>query len=126
MRMVLSTALAATALVAAFPALAQSGQYETWQSVHGFEAGDTGGSRHFQGLTVSWDARPSSTNGRMYVHGEFCNYGGNRDWQGGMRLTHIEPDRAHLTIRVPAGECITRSEILPTGVDAIYIWLSEH
>lgn len=109
-----------------FGGSASAQSYETWTSVSGFEPGDEGATMvTSEGLTVSWVAERSYADGRMKVIGEFCNNSGF-DWEGGMRLTHIEPDRAHLTLRVPARDCVKREEIIPTGVDRIYIFLNEY
>ena len=70
-------------------------------------------------------AEPSYADSRMKVVGEFCNATGY-DWEGGMRLTHIPPERGHLTLSVPARECVTREEIIPTGVDSIYVLLDQY
>lgn len=91
-----------------------------------FDVGDEGGHQvSSEGLTVGWVAESSFTSGRMRVVAEFCNSSGF-DWEGGMRLTHIPPERGHLTLRVPARDCINREEIIPTGVEDIYILLDEY
>ena len=117
------------ALLSAIAALAGSASAQDvnqWQSVSGFEVGDEGDTRvNREGLSVGWTTRSSYSEGRMAVIGEFCNSTGF-DWEGGMRLTHISPERGHLTLRVPARECVTREEIIPIGVESIYVLLDEY
>lgn len=120
----LGICFAVSTLAAANSAAAQT--TTQWQSVSGFEVGDEGSSQvNGEGLSVSWVAEPSYADGRMKVVGEFCNFRGF-DWEGGMRLTHIPPERGHLTLRVPARECVPREEIIPTGVESIYVLLNQY
>lgn len=97
-----------------------------WPSTYGFQVGDEGGYRISpEGLGVRWVAESSYTDGRMSVVAEFCDIHGS-GWEGGMRLTHIPPERGHLTLNVPAGGCVSREEIIPSGVDMIYIYLKSY
>lgn len=78
-----------------------------------------------EGLSVTWRSRQSYSEGRMGIVAEFCNSSSDA-WEGGMRLTHIPPDRGHLTLRVPANDCVEREEIIPTSAETIYIYLNEY
>ena len=116
--------LASAALATAGPAFAED--VLDWTSPAGMQVGDYGRDlTSSEGLTVGWRAERSYSEGRMRVVAEFCN-NGSSDWEGGMRLTHIPPERGHLTLRVPASDCVTREEIIPTGVPAIYVYLNEY
>ncbi len=78
-----------------------------------------------EGLSVTWRSRRSYSEGRMGIVAEFCNISSDA-WEGGMRLTHIPPDRGHLTLRVPARDCVEREEIIPTSAEVIYIYLNQY
>lgn len=123
MRHLLSSGLIGLAIAIAPPALADD--FATWNSPYGYNPGDEGNQVNIEGLNVSWVAERSYTEGRMRVVAEFCN-NTRSDWEGGMRLTHLSPTRGHLTLRVPQGDCVTREEIIPTGVTDIYIYLNEY
>ena len=119
------TARLMAAMAAACMGLGQASAADVlqWQS-GGFQVGDAGGTQtSAEGLSVSWVAEPSYSDGRMSVVAEFCDIGG-AGWEGGMRLTHIPPERGHLTLTVPAGGCVSREEIIQTGVESIYVYLS--
>lgn len=107
----------------ALPAWAQD--TASWNSPYGYGPGDKGNEVNLESLNVSWEATPAYPENRMRVVARFCN-NTREDWEGGMRLTHIPPDRGHRTIRVPVGQCVPYEEILPRGSTDIYILLNEY
>lgn len=124
MRGLVFAVMAFPVMATASPVLAED--VLDWTSPSGMQVGDYGRElTSSEGLTVGWRAERSYADGRMRVVAEFCN-SGSSEWEGGMRLTHIPPDRGHLTLRVPASDCVTREEIIPTGVPAIYVYLNEY
>lgn len=88
----------------------------------GWKRGDSSGTDTAGDLSVSIEARPVATKGKMSVMTTFCNTG-DTVWKGGVRVSPNPPTRSHASKQVPPGGCSKQEETFSEGASVIYVYI---
>ena len=106
-------AAATATLLAVGEASAQNRRQEVYISPSNHYVGYATRQMVLEGLSFSIEIRRINvTEGKSEVCVEFENFG-NRDWEGGYRLTNRDDNTTFATVRVPEDGTRTRCELLP-------------
>lgn len=87
----------------------------------GWKRGDSSGADNAGDLTVSIEAKPVASKGKMSVVTRFCN-NGDTVWKGGVRVSTTPPTRSHASRQIPAGGCSSWEETFSEGASTIYVY----
>jgi hypothetical protein len=119
----LRSLLTALAILLTCAPAAHAREILTFAGSHGWSPG-WGATQYGEGLQVNLSIRDAYIPGRIDVRVEFCNSGDY--WEGGERITTTYPERTHASMSVRSGDCVVRSEILPSNATEIYVLLDRY